>query len=253
MRVRLVVVGALLLSACQAAQPATDGRAVGERPPSPAHAISAARPSPAPKLRGTYAAIPARSDLPMWKTPAASGVADFTFDARDPFGRIAPLLVDGVTVDSSGRVWYRLLLPIRPNGSAAWVPREEVLLVRRNGRIVVSLSQRTLRYFVGNHVAARFAVGIGTPLTPTATGKFYVWVRVSYPGPNGPYGVFALGLSGFSPVLKYWPGGGRLAIHGTANPDDRGRRVSHGCVRVYNPEMLALQSVPLGTPVIIKS
>ena len=62
----------------------------------------------------------------------------------------------------------------------------------------------------------------------------------------------ALGLSGFSPVLKNWPGGGRMAIHGTAHPDDRGLMVSHGCVRVYNDDMVDLRRVPLGTPVVIK-
>ena len=28
--------------------------------------------------------------------------------------------------------------------------------------------------------------------------------------------------------------------------------VSHGCIRVYNPDMRKTQHVPLGTPVIIK-
>ena len=28
--------------------------------------------------------------------------------------------------------------------------------------------------------------------------------------------------------------------------------VSHGCIRVYNPDMRKLRRVPLGTPVIIK-
>ncbi|HXF57614.1 MAG TPA: L,D-transpeptidase [Actinomycetota bacterium] len=45
---------------------------------------------------------------------------------------------------------------------------------------------------------------------------------------------------------------GRVAIHGTADPSDRGRHVSHGRVRVYNPERLPLRDVPLGTPVVIE-
>ena len=64
--------------------------------------------------------------------------------------------------------------------------------------------------------------------------------------------MFALGLSGFSPVLKDWPGGGRMAIHGTAHASDRGLMVSHGCVRVYNDDMVDLRRVPLGTPVVIR-
>jgi lipoprotein-anchoring transpeptidase ErfK/SrfK len=71
--------------------------------------------------------------------------------------------------------------------------------------------------------------------------------------PAGPYGVFALGLSGFSQVIKDWPGGGRMAIHGTSNPADRGQMVSHGCVRVFNDDMVNLKQVPMGTPVVIRA
>ena len=39
---------------------------------------------------------------------------------------------------------------------------------------------------------------------------------------------------------------------GTANSTDRGQMVSHGCVRVLNADMVTLEKVPLGTPVIIR-
>jgi lipoprotein-anchoring transpeptidase ErfK/SrfK len=118
---------------------------------------------------------------------------------------------------------------------------------------VVDLSDETLRYYRGGHLQHDFSVGVGRPETPTATGTFYVWAQVPQASASGPYGVFALGLSGFSPVLKDWPGGGRMAIHGTSNPGDRGLMVSHGCIRVYNDDMVDLRHVPLGTPVVIKA
>jgi lipoprotein-anchoring transpeptidase ErfK/SrfK len=43
-----------------------------------------------------------------------------------------------------------------------------------------------------------------------------------------------------------------MAIHGTIDPSHLGRDVSHGCVRVLNPQMLELRDVPLGTPVLIR-
>ena len=95
-----------------------------------------------------------------------------------------------------------------------------------------------------------YAVGVGAAATPTAPGHFFVWARVPS-DPAGPYGVLALGLSGFSDVITDWVGGGRLAIHGTSHPSDRGEDVSHGCVRVFNPQMLSLADVSLGTPVWI--
>ena len=73
--------------------------------------------------------------------------------------------------------------------------------------------------------------------------------------PNGAYGAFALGLSGYSEVLKTFNGGpGQIAIHGGANDAMLGNDVSNGCVRMLNDTILAIaQQVPLGTPVIIEA
>ena len=78
-----------------------------------------------------------------------------------------------------------------------------------------------------------------------------MWAHLLPSDPNGSYGSYLLGLSGFSEVLTYWPGGGRMAIHGTSVISDKGQMVSHGCVRVYNADMKKLTDLPLGTPVII--
>ena len=162
------------------------------------------------------------------------------------------MLVAGARRDAEGEAWLKVLLPIRPNENAGWVKSEDVRLIPQHERIVVDLSRRTLWHYRDGKLLDRFSVGIGRPETPTATGTFYVWARVPQASPSGPYGTFTLGISGFSEVLKTWPGGGRMAIHGTANPADPGKAVSHGCVRVYNPDMLKLRHVPLGTPVIIR-
>jgi lipoprotein-anchoring transpeptidase ErfK/SrfK len=93
-------------------------------------------------------------------------------------------------------------------------------------------------------------VGVGTATFPTTPGSFFVWARLTY-DPPGVYGVGALGLSGFSEVITDWAGGGRMAIHGTSDPTNRGHDVSHGCVRVFNPQMAQLAGVRMGTPVLI--
>lgn len=61
------------------------------------------------------------------------------------------------------------------------------------------------------------------------------------PGPDNPLGKFALDLG--------WPG---YVIHGTNKPFGIGRRVSHGCIRMY-PEDIAwlFSNVAVGTPVRI--
>jgi len=195
-------------------------------------------------------AVPTQRYLSMWNRPG-SGSPDFAFDARSPNGRRAPMLVDGRrSVD--GTDWVRILLPIRPNGADAWAHADDVRLVGRRDEIVVDLSARVLRRYEDGKLVDRLRVGVGTPATPTATGTFYVWQRVHFSNAFGPYGIFALGLSGFSPVLSDWPGGGRMAIHGTSDPADRGQAVSHGCVRVYNTDLKRLLDVRLGTPVVIE-
>jgi lipoprotein-anchoring transpeptidase ErfK/SrfK len=118
-------------------------------------------------------------------------------------------------------------------------------------RIVVSLSHRMLWHRRDGHVIQRFRVGVGATGTPTTPGRFFVWAKLPS-DPHGAYGSYVLGLSGFSEVLTYWPGGGRMAIHGTDDPNDRGQWVSHGCVRVFNPQMDELRDVPMGTPVVIR-
>jgi lipoprotein-anchoring transpeptidase ErfK/SrfK len=174
------------------------------------------------------------------------------FSTRNPVGQTLQFLVAKTARDPNGDPWLRILLPIRPNGAAGWVRMGAVTVQRLQQRIVVDLSDRTLRHYRNGQVENVFSVGIGRPETPTAVGTFYAWAHVPQASPTGPYGVFALGISGFSPVLKDWPGGGRMAIHGTANPGDRGQMVSYGCIRVFNDDMVDLRRVPLGTPVIIK-
>lgn len=208
---------------------------------------------PGPVLpKGAFVARSRTSWLTIWRGPSTDDGARWSFPTRNPVGQTLEFLVAKTARDRQGNPWLRILLPIRPNGAAGWVRKGAVTVERVHQRIVVDLSDKTLRSYRDGHLEHDFSVGIGRPETPTAVGTFYVWAQVPQASSSGPYGVFALGLSGFSPVLLDWPGGGRMAIHGTANPGDRGQMVSHGCVRVYNDDMADLRRVPLGTPVVIK-
>jgi lipoprotein-anchoring transpeptidase ErfK/SrfK len=157
----------------------------------------------------------------------------------------------GAFTDDDGTDWYHVRLPVRPNGSLGWVRDDDVTTRALHERIEVDLSAHRLRRIVGGDTVESILVGSGAAATPTPPGRFFVWAHVPTGEPHGPYGIFALGLSGFSDVITDWVGGGRLAIHGTDDPGDRGGYVSHGCVRVYNPQLRSLTDVPLGTPVWI--
>ena len=202
--------------------------------------------------KGSFVARSRTSWLTIWRGPSTEAGKRGSFSTRNPVGQTLEFLVAKTARDRKGNPWLRILLPIRPNGAAGWVRKGAVTVQRIHRRIVVDLSDKTLRSYRDGRLEHDFSVGIGRPETPTAVGTFYVWAQVPQASSSGPYGVFALGLSGFSPVLLDWPGGGRMAIHGTANPGDRGQMVSHGCVRVYNDDMVDLRRIPLGTPVVIK-
>jgi len=201
---------------------------------------------------GYFVAIPRDRYAPMWEEPGKGKQPDFALDTHNDYEQSVPMLIDHATM-RDGEPWYEVLLPIRPNGSSAWVRGRDIKVRERLDRLEVDLSERRIVHYRGDDVVERFDVGIGTEQYPTTKGDFYVFIKVAYDDPNQPYGIMALGLSGFSRVITDWPGGGRIAVHGTPHESDRGQSVSHGCVRVYNTDMEHLTELPLGTPVQIRA
>ncbi|MGG4393518.1 L,D-transpeptidase [Paenibacillus thiaminolyticus] len=107
-------------------------------------------------------------------------------------------------------------------------------------RIIVDLSDRMLYLLDGNRVVRSYPVGIGKMVTRTPTGEFTI-INKQY-NPGGPFGALWMGLS--KP---------HYGIHGTNDPSSIGRLVSHGCIRMYNADVLELSSyVPINTRVTIR-
>jgi hypothetical protein len=152
-----------------------------------------------------------------------------------------------------GPAWLRVLLPTRPNGSAAWVPARAVSVYPVNTRVEVDLSRRQVSVYRWGKLAFRTSAAVvGASTTPTPVGRYYVDERFRLASANGPFGVAALGISAHSDALKNWVQGGPVALHGTDDPTSIGRAVSHGCVRLPNALMTRLFAVaPAGTPVLI--
>ena len=149
--------------------------------------------------------------------------------------------------------WVRVGVPIRPNGTAGWVRRDQLDLVQSKLRVIVELSTNTLTVENAGQVLISASVATGTGGTPTPTGLFFVKEIVPQANPAGGLGPVALGLSGFSDALSHFDGGeATIAIHGTNAPGKLGSNASHGCVRVDNVTIVALSKMlPLGTPVEI--
>ena len=244
-------VAAIVLAGCSRPSPSPESPAAEQLAVHTSPVVTDDRVEP-PLGHGTFAAVSLDRLIDVYHRPDPTTEPRFRLDTINGVGEPLALLVSDQAVDASGDAWLKVLLPIRPNGAAGWVHMSDVRVEQMEERILVDLSSRTLRHFVDGELVDEFSVGIGRPETPTATGTFYIWAHVPQASPYGPYGVYALGLSGFSEVLKDWPGGGRMGIHGTSHASDEGQMVSHGCVRVYNDEMKLLKRAPLGTPVIIR-
>lgn len=192
----------------------------------------------------------ARRPVDARRTPAGRAFASFGLTNEN--GHATVFEIRGVTEDGCGRRWYEAALPVRPNGTRGYVAARDVDVLKVRTRIAVDLSERRLTYFKFGVPRLEAQVAVGTPSTPTPTGRYYVNQRLIASDPAGPWGPAAIGISAFSDVLQEWSQGGPIAIHGTNEPSSIGRAVSHGCIRLPNPTLRKLFAVtPAGTPVII--
>jgi lipoprotein-anchoring transpeptidase ErfK/SrfK len=131
-----------------------------------------------------------------------------------------------------------------------------------HGSIVVRTGERRLYYVQANGSAIRYPVGVGKA-GMAWHGRAYVerklvrpawappadirradpYLPSAIPGgsPRNPMGEAVLGLDR-----------GNYAIHGTNDPSSIGHFVSHGCIRMYNQDIVDLYSrVAVGTAVFV--
>ncbi len=149
--------------------------------------------------------------------------------------------------------WIRVLLPVRPNGAEGWVNRQEVRLTSHYYKIKVELAAHRLVVTERGKKILETPVGVGTTDTPTPGGLYYTKELLQPPDPNGAYGHYTYGLSGFSNVIFDFQGvDGVIGIHGTNDPTSIGKDVSHGCLRISNDAIgMLAKRLPLGVPVEI--
>ena len=200
--------------------------------------------------RLAYAAV---AQMPLRAFRAPGGTALATFKRLNANGVPNVFGVLGVVKGRGCKAtWYRVQLPMRPNGSIGWIHAYAVWIGRVRTRIEIDVSLRRLTLFRDGRPVLSATTAVGAPATPTPTGRFYVNQRLIPIDTRGPFGPGAIGISAFSNVLTGWTQGGPVAIHGTNEPWSIGRSVSNGCIRLPNKVLRRLfRIVPAGTPVVI--
>ena len=159
----------------------------------------------------------------------------------------------GRSKDPRGLWWMKVRLPIRPNGTTGWVPRHALgEILETDTWLKVDQAKLRMVLIKRGRVVFRAPIGVGQARWPTPTGTFYVRNRLHGPSLGPIYGPLAFGTSARSAVLTDWPGGGVIGIHGTNSPGLLPGRVSHGCIRLRNADILRLgRLMQVGTPITI--
>ena len=247
LRLLLALPVAALLAGCGA----TARDAASQRPPADAPKCQSG-PAPLGSSRMTVAAV-VRSRAVAYRRPGRRPFARFGRLNVNRYPTVFRVLAAVRTSDCRTR-WYRVQLPIKPNGVTGYVSARAVDTDHVHSRVLVDLSARKLTLFRNGRRVVRTSIAVGSPATPTPTGQFYVNQRLIPSDSSGPFGPAAIGISAYSTVLTGWTQGGPVAIHGTNEPWSIGRAVSNGCIRLRNDVLSRLfKATPAGTPVLIRS
>lgn len=145
------------------------------------------------------------------------------------------------------------------------VPAKEQIQINEQKKIVVDLSDKTLKFFDREKLIKEYVIGYGKPETPSPVGKGYLrskgrmvftkkgkiiqWsalkngetVKIDYTKMLG----FGIAMPGYDPLVYY--------IHSTTDPETVGEASSRGCIRMKIPDMLELYPlVEVGARIIIE-
>ncbi len=125
-------------------------------------------------------------------------------------------------------------------------------------QVVVDLSDRRAYVYSSDVVIASYPIAVGKKGWETPTGNFRVtfmqhdpiWRhpitdQVFQAGPDSPLGERWIG---------FWSDGhNQIGFHGTPDIEVMGTAISHGCLRMRNPDVRMLyEQVRVGTPVVVR-
>lgn len=125
-------------------------------------------------------------------------------------------------------------------------------------QLIIKLSDRRVYVYRDHQLQISYPIAVGRAGWETPVGQYQViqmiknptWEHpltgeIIPPGPDNPLGERWIG---------FWTDGKNyIGFHGTPNSETVGQAASHGCIRMFNQDVLALfEKVQIGTPVIVE-
>lgn len=215
-----------------------------------------------PHVSASQKVVTLRANKTTYKS--AGGSRSGSVSRKRPITGEATTLPVLKSLTRGNSTWYQVRLPGRPNSHTGWITSAKTYSWPDTWHIVVAVGpnssgfSNSRRVYVFNHgkLLKNWLVVTGAPGRVTPTGQFFVEENISYHNdPSFPGSPFALATSARSNTFTEFDGGpGQVALHGMggglyAKP---GTAVSHGCVRLLNPDITYLAGKILpGTPVTI--
>ena len=233
-------------------KPMTTATGVEDLPPAPAPALKVGRPKMLSGERYVSRWTVVRRPTAAHAAPSASSVVVARLGVSAPEGTPNLLAVLRART-AGGALWVKVRLPVLPNGTEGWVSRRSLgsYQVVKTQLVVDRRHLRATLYQNGKSVFTA-PVGVGTAVAPTPAGDFTIRSKLTrYASPF--YGPVAFGTTARSAVLTDWPDGGFIGLHGTNQPGLIPGRISHGCIRMRNEDIVRLSRLmPVGTPLAIR-
>lgn len=145
--------------------------------------------------------------------------------------------------------WLAVISDKLGNGITGYVRRSRVRVSHAGVAVEVDLSAREAKVWALGRLLRRLPVAIGSPESPTPTGRFAVTDRLFDYYPRL-YGCCVVALSAHQTRLRPgWRGGDRVAIH---EGGGIGSAVSNGCLHARRGDVRYLtRTLPLGAQVVI--
>lgn len=208
---------------------------------------------PAPEQAPTGKVAHPSVARPVFTAPGGEPVA--AVPAQQPIG-IAPhqtLSDTWLPVLAEEPGWALVALPLRPNGSVAWLYVDDpaVTVSSTPSVITVDRAKFELTLTTGGTEVGRWTVGVGKASSVTPAGRTFLLAAIRETKPT--FSPIVLPLGAHSDTYESYGGGpGTVGVHTWPTADVYGKPSSDGCIRVPPEALQVLTTVPLGTAVLIK-